>query len=400
MSFIMKRALLVGCFVIVVAVTCHFCFSWMGFTPTDEGFTLAHSRRLLDGQVPHRDFIIIRPFFSPLIHVPEVWLGGASTLWLSRFVVWFQFASLAAAWMLVSDRLTNSSLSLPAAGFCGLICFAATVHTKHLTAWHTIDGLFFLFVGLAFCIRSKTPAKLAGYFLLGLAPLCKQGFVFVVPSALVLLSDWRSIKYWCAGLLPGFLYVPYLLSTGGFSDAMTQLTSHSEFLSTGILSYCQPRVLLSAIIGFGAAYLINNAAGNGVRRWSGLMILYVAPFAGTTISLALGTMISYAFFLFGLCLGIAAYWAAFRQDSPAEKRVLLLALLAAWTASISGGYNSPALGAGALLVAVFTTISSQGSRPPRHFIEYSLSAFCVLIVASFVVGRTQHIFGVQSPAHL
>src|SRR5436305_1992028 len=158
-------------FLVLVPLCAHFMFSWMGFTPTDEGFTLAHSRHILDGEVPHRDFIIIRPFFSPLIHVPELWLGGASTLWLSRFVVWFQFASLAAAWTTVTNRLTNRSLSSGTAVFCGLICFATTVHTKHLTAWHTIDGLFFLFVGLTFCVQRKTWSKLTGYFLLGLAPL-------------------------------------------------------------------------------------------------------------------------------------------------------------------------------------------------------------------------------------
>jgi hypothetical protein len=396
----MKRALLVGCFVLVVAFTCHLCFSWMGFTPTDEGFTLAHSRRILDGQIPHRDFIIIRPFVSPLIHVPEVWLGGASALWLSRFVVWFQFACLAAAWTIVSDRLTNRSLSLAAAFSGSLICFAATVHTKHLTPWHTIDGLFFFFVGLAFCTRPKTWSKLAGYFLLGLAPLCKQGFIFMVPGALVLLSDWRSIKYWCAGVLPGLLYVVYLLCVGGIFDAVTQLTSHPEFFATAVLAYCQPRVLLSAAIGFCAAHLIASAAADGFRRWSALIILYVAPLIGTAVSLALGVMISTAFLLFGLCLGIAVYWIVSRQDSPAAKRVMLLALLAAWTASISGGYNSPALGAGALLVAVAITILGQGPHWQRRLVEYSLPVFCALIVAGFVIGRVQHIYRDQSAEHL
>jgi len=400
MSFIMKRALLVGCFVIVVAVSCHFCFSWMGFTPTDEGFTLAHSRRILDGQVPHRDFIIIRPFFSPLIHVPEVWLGGASTLWLSRFVVWFQFACLAAVWTIIAERLTNRALSLSTAFFCGLICFAATVHTKHLTAWHTIDGLFFFFVGLALCIQSINSAKLAGYFLLGLAPLCKQSFVFAVPGVLLLLRDWRSMKFWVAGVLPGFLYLGYVLSTGGIFDAITQLTSHSEFLSTGILTYCQPRVLLPAGIGFGAAHLLSHATARGIRQWSALIVLYVTPFIGTAVSLGLGIMISSAFPLFGLCLGMAAYWTVFVKGSPGPKRILSLALLAAWMASISGGYNSPALGAGALLVAVVVTILGQGPSWQRRLIGYSLPAFCVLIVAGFIVGRIQHIYRDQSAAHL
>lgn len=54
-------------------------FSWIGFTPTEGGFTLVYSRRLLDGEVSHRDFIIIRPFPSPLMHAPVVYFGGRYT---------------------------------------------------------------------------------------------------------------------------------------------------------------------------------------------------------------------------------------------------------------------------------------------------------------------------------
>ena len=39
-------------FLILVPLLSHLLFSWMGFTPTDEGFTLANSRRILDGQAP------------------------------------------------------------------------------------------------------------------------------------------------------------------------------------------------------------------------------------------------------------------------------------------------------------------------------------------------------------
>src|SRR5207253_2681056 len=166
MSFIMKRALLVGCFVIVVAVTCHLAFSWMGFTPTDEGFTLAHSRRILDGQLPHRDFIIIRPFLSPLIHVPFVFWGGEYTFWLSRCFVWFQFASISWIWTSLAKRAIKFSLSTTATILIALICFAATTHTKHITAWHTIDGLFISALGFWLVFRNRQVSKFAGYLLI------------------------------------------------------------------------------------------------------------------------------------------------------------------------------------------------------------------------------------------
>ena len=36
-------------------------YSWMGFNPTDDGFILAYSRRVLNGQIPHLDFISHSP---------------------------------------------------------------------------------------------------------------------------------------------------------------------------------------------------------------------------------------------------------------------------------------------------------------------------------------------------
>ena len=63
-------------FLLVVPALTHLLFSWRGFALVDYGFTLAYSRRILEGQVPHHDFIIIRPFVSLLIHTPFVLLGG------------------------------------------------------------------------------------------------------------------------------------------------------------------------------------------------------------------------------------------------------------------------------------------------------------------------------------
>ncbi len=63
---------------LIVPTLAHLLFSWMGFSPIDDGFTLAYGRRILEAEVPHRDFII-RPFISPLIHVPCVLFGGDYT---------------------------------------------------------------------------------------------------------------------------------------------------------------------------------------------------------------------------------------------------------------------------------------------------------------------------------
>ena len=82
-------------FVLLASTLSHLLFSQLGFNPTDDGFILAGSRRILDGQVPHRDFISIRTAGSHFIHAPFVLFGGDYVFWISRYFVWFQFACIA-----------------------------------------------------------------------------------------------------------------------------------------------------------------------------------------------------------------------------------------------------------------------------------------------------------------
>src|SRR6266850_1768570 len=97
-------------FVFFVSLIAHFCFSWMGLIPTDDGFVMAYSRRLLEGEVPHRDFVSIRPLGSPLLHLPCVLLGGEHTYYVSRFIVWMEFACCAWLWTRIIETLLGSSL--------------------------------------------------------------------------------------------------------------------------------------------------------------------------------------------------------------------------------------------------------------------------------------------------
>src|SRR5206468_857052 len=75
-------------FLTLVPLAAHALLSPLGFNPTDDGFVLAYSRRILLGQVPHRDFIMIRPALSPLLHAPLVRysLTGPACLCKQSFV--------------------------------------------------------------------------------------------------------------------------------------------------------------------------------------------------------------------------------------------------------------------------------------------------------------------------
>src|SRR5436190_21176575 len=83
---------------VILALVGHALYSRYGYNPTDEGMIIAMSRRVLEGEVIHRDFIFSRPIGSVLVGVPMVAFGGDWTYLLSRFWAWFCLSSVAVMW--------------------------------------------------------------------------------------------------------------------------------------------------------------------------------------------------------------------------------------------------------------------------------------------------------------
>lgn len=389
-----KEALVAISFLVLVPLLSHFLFSWMGFTPTDEGFTLANSRRILDGQVPHRDFIIIRPFLSPLMHVPFVLFGGDYTFWLSRLFVWFELATISWLWVFIANRMMSFPFSISNKVFISLICFAATTHIKHITAWNTIDGLFLIAIGLVLAIRSQPRSKLVGYFIIGLSPLCKQSFALVVPLSVFLLSDWRRVRNWAAAVFPALGYLLFLVVTHAVSDAVVQLSSRTDLYSVGFLPFTGKRLILSVILGylsFRLAFGRSSIPDQG-KKWIAISMILWVPLLGAAISLWFGILMDTAFLLLGFLIGATVYLMFENAESPSGHRLSLLVLLTAWSASLSGGYNSPALMSGPILVALMALLFTRYKKNRERMFPYSLGVAAVLILVSFGVAKTNYIY--------
>jgi len=275
-----------------------------------------------------------------------------------------------------------------------LISLAATTHTKHLTAWHTIDGLFFIAAGLALCIRQRPATKLAGYVLVALAALCKQNFIFVAPLSMFVLGDWRRLRYWIAIVLPGLCYVIYLVLVGALHDALVQLSAHTELFSTGIRRYLV--WILVAVIGYLLLKVV-SVISSDIRRWATLFVFYWLPLVVAVMSLLFGKLATTSFFLFALLLMLGA--ASLVSDRASDwSRAVLLVLLTAWSASLSGGYNTPALMAGPILVLLVS--QSIQARSDERLVRYSIPALAVIILFCFGVARTKYIYREQPASQL
>lgn len=116
-----------------------------GFNPTDEGVVLAQSWRILNGEIPHKDFISIRPAASGYFHLLALILPGNAVI-NARWIVIFQFFAIAfisafIIYSLLSKKYGKSSLII-------YILMLATIFTVgisnyNLYSWTTIDAVFF-----------------------------------------------------------------------------------------------------------------------------------------------------------------------------------------------------------------------------------------------------------------
>lgn len=393
-------------FLLIVPTLAHLLFSWRGFSPTDDGFTLAYSRRILEGQVPHRDFIIIRPFLSPLIHTPFVLFGGDYTYWISRFFVWFQFACISWAWVCATNRAFNNPFSNPMKLFIGLVSFAASVHYFVLTAWHTIDGMFLSSIGVWILMAQRRPVKrIVGYLPIAAAYLCKQSFLFMAPLSVLLLGDWREKKYWLTISLPAVGYGVYLLVTGSFSEAVLQLTSQRGLLAVGVESYLNYGILIGILAGYCSMFLLSAVpllrTSRRIPRYVGASLLIVVPAFFIAIGLYRGSLAAVSFGVVGMVLGVVLHYVLHRMTRDEDKvPVALLALVLAWSASLSVGYNFPTLLLGPLFTILVAFVYSRRESLDSRFLQAAVVIAGVAVLVSFGMARPYYIYREQPSSEL
>lgn len=396
-------------FLIGVPLLAHFSFSWMGFCPTYEGLNLAFSRRILDGQIPHRDFINIRPVGSALLYAPFAVFGGNATFWICRLFVWFEFACI--AWIWTSMILRSAEISIPPFQkfLIASVAFMFTTHTFPAAAWYTIDGFFFLSIGLLLCVERPPKQRLLGYVILGLAYLCKQTFLLIFPAVFLILGDWRHKRFWFAAAGPGVVYTLYLLSVRAVPDAVLQLGSHANALfPRGIAAYFKElRTPAGILLGFLAAHFL---FGGGTTRQkavgafllAGLMGIFAVSFNQKDRMTSL--LLSFA--LFGTVFGMNIYLILKKKLRPSFVRIGLLTLLSGWAVSLSLTYSFPIFAAGPFMVLLtvynlkaFEPLTAKNQRIKKYFYVL-LIFFFVVSLWNYAKARRRHVYRNQSVGKL
>jgi len=356
-----------------------------GMDSTDFGYFYGYAWRILEGQVPYRDFYYIKPALPLYWHAfwlwitPERWevLGGKAG---------FVAAMLATSWLVTAslNKVFNlERMGLPAAllATCG---FVWGVHSFPHMPWHTVDGILFA-AGSIWCAVSGRPA-VAG-LLAGCAMLCKQSFL-LVPLAVVALAwlysgRWKSGAKCLVGWLGLMAAVYVTLWLTGAMDAFLRMTTGqlymAEALDAGIFIYLRQNWWLPIMAC--VPWLVFRLRGWPIPRaffpsyvyLAVLTVWYVLEVCRTEAWIGYGTSWPTFFMLLGALsvllpsVFLVPWLRAPEGGSPKRSiwlaRVALgAALLTSWSVAISGGYKIPAFFAVPLILSFIAVHIRMGGR--------------------------------------
>lgn len=379
-------------------------FGGTGLVSPDDGFILAQSRRILSGQIPHRDFISPRPVGSALLHCIDfavpLPLISASRLVSAIEVVAY---TLAFAGLTFRKPLRRWSIAQVAAAAAAVF---VNLHSFPLMAWHTIDGLLLVALGVVALHRgletNRATRAVCGLLLLGSAVVVKQSFAPALLLGVVMVWEHRrvatrearsecvSIRRACAVLAaPAFAYGLIVTVAGGLPDMLVQMShaqpAYGESLVTILWrSGGQTPVLVAAAI---ALCLIDARAGSGA---AGRRVARLGARAGLS-ALVVGVLLvtrtdpadAWGRSLLML-LAVVVGW-EWMTDRHADRFGFVL-IAAAWMTSLSWGYPTPRLVAGSVSLVVIDRLWRRAPALPVRFAAKVGSVATVFaVVTSFAV---------------
>lgn len=392
---------LLGAFVLAA----HLLYSPLGFNPTDDGLQLAFARRVADGEVPHRDFISVRPPLSYYLWAPALLLGDHVILG-ARAVVWLEWALVTWIWTRLMVRRVLRHALMPAEELAlAAVGFMVGSHSFALMPWHTVDGLLLLSVGLALTKSRCAGWRILGWGIVGMAPVVKQSFAPAVPLLLLLGRDRGRWWAWASGLAPAVAYVVAMFACGALEETVKQLTANPRFLATALLTYPVTYPFFPFVVGSSAVWMW---AWQKWRRRAekalAFMVLAAAAIVPPLAFLNVFVPQSFSIHLFAVALGLGVGGALVRPSrvgsqarSPVARRVLEVlgeGLVVAWASAISVAVNFPALAAGILWCALFALLFRQWRTvfPLLQWRRWAALGLVLVTAVAFHYGRTHLIY--------
>lgn len=334
-----------------------------GWSHADDGFILGYVWRLVNGEIPYRDFIYVRPPGSIYLHamwfrlVPDNWVNFTGR---AVYCLELMAASMVAAWALTQSAETPEFVKKNWRAFGG-VAFVVSASTLIPFPWHTVDGIFFASLAGALILASRQSSSatkwkcLLGGCLLVMAALCKQSF-YPWPIMLIALlawdKEWGKVLWVAVGIAFASVVTFALMVSHGIWAPFSVQTTGNLALSDAFVAGVYPYIKSFFVIGLPTLFAI------GATRFLAFKLKVEWSKGADAMVLALTTscvwILLYRKFgtpgqaFINLWLDqtlwcIAAMWclmAVLKGERPLQ---LVAWLLLAWCASISWGLMTPAL---------------------------------------------------------
>lgn len=369
-----------------------------GFNPTDQGFVLSQSWRILNGEIPHLDVISARPLGSAYLHTLDVVLPGPMYL-VSVAIATLQMVVMTvvlAAW------IADQPVTQWTAARTMLVAAAALVniHLFPLNPWHTIDGLFLVVCGwwaLDLGLRTdRTVVYRFGLLLLGFASITKQSFVPAVIAGLVVLCVHPAVRNGVRpvrlaidiGVLAAvpLVYLAGVSAAGGFGDMYSQLTGGVAATGRRLIEPGVSTSVVAVVAVFAVVVIAIALVPSALRRSWASRILLCAAAALLVLVVAEGRLEragTWGVVLFWMLACSVVVDAVVRRSMPWRTMGLLLL---AWMASLSWGYDSPTLLGGSMALATVELVSRHTTMPEGTWFRRAAAPCSALVVLVSAAG--------------
>lgn len=231
---------------IIFVISYFVVYGFYGYNDADDGYVLAFSWRVFNGEIPYRDFISVRPPLTFLFHsLPLYFIPDNYQIIFERFLFYVLmalsclFCSLSLVNVFKQNFQINSYL-------LATIGFVFSVHNFSPMPWYTVDGIFFASFGIFILIRSSSLYSVVfGMLFLVLSALCKQPFYLMpfvgIVFIIVIYRDWRKTTVAILSLIlliSIYTFILYKLNAlTSFLYLTTGSTKISDLLTAGVFSY-------------------------------------------------------------------------------------------------------------------------------------------------------------------
>ncbi|HKQ60161.1 MAG TPA: hypothetical protein VJS92_02680 [Candidatus Polarisedimenticolaceae bacterium] len=395
----MPTASAVKSFLTPVLVACALMalYGFHGYNAADDGFIMGLAYRIYLGQLPHADFIYIRPPGSVLLHAAVIGL----TPWkyqvlFERFLFYLSLAASGQLSVAILDRgfgLRTMGLRAP---LLTALFTTFSVQSFPPMPWHTVDAVLLAVIGVYFVANvAEAWGGVAAALAFLLSASCKQSFLPLSVGALVYLWAVRSRRD----------ALRFALASAGFAFGLLAVAWRWGILGP-LLRQSAGAATPASLVHSG---LIAYFAGYWVLVVAGLLLWVVADrFSAWTR----GTRVHRAWLPYGLVtavlLGAALHFLLKQRFEPpwlnypaffflvtvaalvhgrlgtkTASATLALMMAVSWCASLGWGYQTPVLYSAPFLFGSLLLAQRYFGTPPRSLAAFTLALSAALQLVAY-----------------